>query len=493
MKMKFFTCFIAIFLSFSFAYGQKIEKALGEIKKLDLTGGIYTLKQGDSKIIYNGANDEILNMIYDSIKQTLNIQTSSNVELYLNDIENINIKEVAKLSIVDTFFTNYLKIKVDEASKADIVVNCDTLELIASEASYIKASGRCKYLKINADEASYVNAAKLEAQCANVLASEASGASVIASDSLNITAKEASYITYFGKPNHLKFTKEEFSFITNKDSKDIDDTINIANKILQSLPNFDSLLNNLSEIEFKIDIPDTDTYDEDTINEDKKHYYRDNDDKDTRTDKKNKFKGHWAALDFLFTNYADKSLSYTLPANYDYFDLNFTKSTGVQLNFFQQSIPFNKSRTFGMVTGLGLQCVNYTFSQKPIITDSKLGLITINDSTKTVAKSKITVDYLQLPVLFEYQAKSKPYFHISVGAIGGVMVGSHAKIKYSTPDKNEKERSINSLYPFKYGLVCRFGIKHLSFTLQYNFSPVFKENRGPEVLPLEFGITLLSF
>jgi len=29
------------------------------------------------------------------------------------------------------------------------------------------------------------------------------------------------------------------------------------------------LLNNLSEIEFKIDIPDTDTYDEDTINEDK--------------------------------------------------------------------------------------------------------------------------------------------------------------------------------------------------------------------------------
>jgi len=213
MKTKFFTCFIAILLSFSFAYGQKIEKELGEIKKLDLTGGIYTLKQGDSKIIYNGANDEILNMIYYSIKQTLNIQTSSNVELYLNDIENINIKEVAKLSIVDTFFTNYLKIKVDEASKADIVVNCDTLELIASEASYIKASGRCKYLKINADEASYVNAAKLEAQCANVLASEASGASVIASDSLNITAKEASYITYFGKPNHLKFTKEEFSFI----------------------------------------------------------------------------------------------------------------------------------------------------------------------------------------------------------------------------------------------------------------------------------------
>ncbi|MDN5356806.1 MAG: hypothetical protein PWQ43_1750, partial [Rikenellaceae bacterium] len=60
-------------------------------------------------------------------------------------------------------------------------------------------------------------------------------------------------------------------------------------------------------------------------------------------------------------------------------------------------------------------------------------------------------------------------------------------------DKNEKERSINSLYPFKYGLVCRFGIKNLSFTFQYNFSPVFKENKGPEVLPLEFGITLLSF
>lgn len=493
MKTKFFTCIIAFLVSFSFANGQKIEKELGEIKKLDLTGGIYTLKQGDSKIIYHSANDKILNMLYDSIKQTLNIQTSSNVELYLSDVENINIKEVAKLSIVDTLFTNYLKIKVNEASKADIVVNCDTLELIASEASYIKASGRCNYLKIKADEASYVNAAKLKAQSADVLASEASGASVMASDSLNITAKEASYITYFGKPNHLKFTKEEFSFITNKDVNDVDDSLNLADKILQGLPNFDSLISNLSEVKFKIDISDSDE-----VTESKNYYKKYNDDKkneDKRktSSKSRKFRGHWAALDFIFTNYADKSLSYTLPANYDYLDLNFSKSTGVQLNFFQQSIPFNKSRTFGMVTGLGWQCVNYAFSQKPIITDSKLGLITIIDSTKTVGKSKVTANYLQLPILFEYQSKNKPYFHINVGAVGGVLVGSHAKIKYSNPDKKEKENSINSLNPFKYGLVCRFGIKNLAFTFQYNFSPVFRENRGPEVLPLEFGITLLSF
>lgn len=493
MKTKFFTSIIAILISFSFANGQKIEKELGEIKKLNLNSGSYTLKRGDGKIIYYNANDGKLAMLYDSINKYLNIQTGRNVEIYLPAIDTINISEIAKLSVVDTIFTNNLNISVNEASMCDLIVNCDTLELFASEASYIRASGQCNYLKVKANEASYINAAKLVAKNADVFANEASGVSVNALDTLNITAQEVSYISYFGKPTNLNFTKDEISFITNKDNKDMDDTINIANKILQSLPDFDSLLNNLSEIKFKIDIPDTDTYDKDIINEDKNYDKRDNDKKDAKSDKKNKFKGHWAALDFLFTNYADKSLSYTLPANYDYFDLNFSKSTGVQLNFFQQSIPFNKSRTFGMVTGLGLQCVNYTFSQKPIITDSKLGLITINDSTKTVAKSKITADYLQLPVLFEYQAKSKPYFHISVGAIGGVMIGSHAKIKYSTPDKNEKERSINSLYPFKYGLVCRFGIKNLSFTLQYNFSPVFKENKGPEVLPLEFGITLLSF
>ncbi|HOK21173.1 MAG TPA: DUF2807 domain-containing protein [Bacteroidales bacterium] len=493
MKTKFFTCIIAILISFSFANGQKIEKELGEIKKLNLNSGSYTLKRGDGKIIYYNANDGKLAMLYDSINKYLNMQTGSNVEIYLPAIDTINISEIAKLSVVDTIFTNNLNISVNEASMCDLIVNCDTLELFASEASYIRASGQCNYLKVKANEASYINAAKLVAKNADVFANEASGVSVNALDTLNITAQEVSYISYFGKPTNLNFTKDEFSFITNKDSININDTINIANKILQSLPDFDSLLNNLSEIKFKIDIPDTDTYDKDIINEDKNYDKRDNDKKDAKSDKKNKFKGHWAALDFLFTNYADKSLSYTLPANYDYFDLNFSKSTGVQLNFFQQSIPFNKSRTFGMVTGLGLQCVNYTFSQKPIITDSKQGLIAIIDSTKTVAKSKITADYLQLPVLFEYQAKSKPYFHISVGAIGGVMIGSHAKIKYSTPDKNEKERSINSLYPFKYGLVCRFGIKNLSFTLQYNFSPVFKENKGPEVLPLEFGITLLSF
>lgn len=493
MKTKFFTCIIAILISFSFANGQKIEKKLGEIKKLNLNGGSYTLKRGDGKIIYYNANYGKLAILYDSINKYLNMQTGSNVEIYLSAIETINISEAAKLSVVDTIFTNNLNISLNEASMCDLIVNCDTLELFASEASHIQASGQCNYLKVKANEASYINAAKLVAKNADVFAYEASSVSVNALETLNITAQEVSYISYFGKPTNLNFTKDEFSFITNKDSINIDDTINIASKILKSLPNFDSLLNNLSEIKFKIDISDTDTYDKDTFNKDKNYDKRDNDKRDTKSYKKNKFKGHWAALDFLFTNYADKSLSYTLPANYDYLDLNFSKSTGVQLNFFQQSIPFNKSRTFGMVTGLGLQCVNYTFSQKPIITDSKLGLIVINDSTKTVAKSKITANYLQLPILFEYQAKSKPYFHISVGAIGGVMIGSHAKIKYSTPDKNEKERSINSLYPFKYGLVCRFGIKNLSFTLQYNFSPVFKENKGPEVLPLEFGITLLSF
>ena len=55
-----------------------------------------------------------------------------------------------------------------------------------------------------------------------------------------------------------------------KDSININDTINIANKILQSLPDFDSLLNNLS-VKFKINITDTDTYDKDTFNKDKKY------------------------------------------------------------------------------------------------------------------------------------------------------------------------------------------------------------------------------
>mgnify|MGYP000886953503 FL=1 len=63
MKTKFFTCFIAILLSFSFAYGQKIEKELGEIKKLNLNSGSYTLKRGDSKIIYYNTNDKILAML----------------------------------------------------------------------------------------------------------------------------------------------------------------------------------------------------------------------------------------------------------------------------------------------------------------------------------------------------------------------------------------------------------------------------------------------
>ena len=86
----------------------------------------------------------------------------------------------------------------------------------------------------------------------------------------------------------------------------------------------------------------------------------------------------------MFTNYADPSLSYSLPPNYDFLDIYFPKSSGVQFNFFQQSIPFNKNGTLGMVTGLGIQWVNYRFGQKPIITDTKNGISFLIDTAKNV-------------------------------------------------------------------------------------------------------------
>ncbi|HOB77165.1 MAG TPA: DUF2807 domain-containing protein [Bacteroidales bacterium] len=476
MKTKVLTLVTVLILIITSVNAQKVEKNLGEIEKLNLTGGLYILKQGQGKLIYEANADNNIAILYDSINKILDIETVNKMEIYLPNIKELNLTLASRLTCNDTFQTNYLKITANEASMCEINVLCDTLELVAEEASYINVKGECNYLNIKASEVSYINATDINAKTVYVEANEVSKVKVKATDTLEIISNNASFVTYYGTPKYVNI--EDDSFIKNKYIKQYD-----------TLDKFDKKIS--FEFPFSDFIFDDENNEEDS---DTKNQIQDKSDKKTKqSNKKVEFSGHWASLDFLFTNYADPSLSYSLPPNYDFLDIYFPKSSGVQFNFFQQSIPFNKNGTLGMVTGLGIQWVNYRFGQKPIITDTKNGISFLIDTAKNVKKSKLTASYLQLPLLFEYQAKTKPYFHISVGAIGGVLIGSHTKIVYSSPDKVEKENGINSLYPFKYGVVCRFGIKHLSFTVQYNFSPLFKENKGPEVMPLEFGVTLISF
>ena len=234
MKTKVLTLVTVLILIITSVNAQKVEKNLGEIEKLNLTGGLYILKQGQGKLIYEANADNNIAILYDSINKILDIETVNKMEIYLPNIKELNLTLASRLTCNDTFQTNYLKITANEASMCEINVLCDTLELVAEEASYINVKGECNYLNIKASEVSYINATDINAKTVYVEANEVSKVKVKATDTLEIISNNASFVTYYGTPKYVNI--EDDSFIKNKYIKQYDTLDKFDKKISFEFP-----------------------------------------------------------------------------------------------------------------------------------------------------------------------------------------------------------------------------------------------------------------
>ncbi len=100
-------------------------------------------------------------------------------------------------------------------------------------------------------------------------------------------------------------------------------------------------------------------------------------------------------------------------------------------------------------------------------------------------------------MILEYQSnnrKKTDSFHVGIGGFFGVRIGSHSKVVINTKGKDKiKSRGSYHLNPIKYGVMARVGWGRLNLFFNYSLSTMFKKNRGPEVYPIEMGITLLGW
>jgi hypothetical protein len=183
------------------------------------------------------------------------------------------------------------------------------------------------------------------------------------------------------------------------------------------------------------------------------------------------------------------------PAGASYLDLNYGRSTGVNLNFFEQNINLARQH-LGLVTGLGLTWNNYRFANdNTILTHNGVfdGYLD-TDPTKNYEKSKLTVAYLKVPLMLEFQTNSKMKtnsFHIAGGVVGDLRLWSHSKIKYNGSKSKDKDDFY--LNPFKLDAIAKIGWGYINLFGTYSFTSLIRTNKGPEVYPFEVGITLLGF
>jgi Outer membrane protein beta-barrel domain len=205
-----------------------------------------------------------------------------------------------------------------------------------------------------------------------------------------------------------------------------------------------------------------------------------------------RFRGHWAGFEWGINNFLDNANTLSRETDAWFMDLNTGRSWAININFAQYSLGFGTSHV-GLLTGLGLEFSNYFFDNDNTI--HELNDFIIADSLDgNVSKSKLTTTFLRVPLILEVQfpntIRAKRVF-LSAGIVAGLKLGSHTKVVYKddggkNKDKNRDDFNIN---PFRYGLTARLGFGNVSLFGDYYFTPLFVDEKGPELHPFSVGLS----
>jgi hypothetical protein len=212
-------------------------------------------------------------------------------------------------------------------------------------------------------------------------------------------------------------------------------------------------------------------------------------------------RSHWMGVDLGFNYMAYGSgLSSDMPAQYSYLELNSGKSVNVNLNLFAHDFKLYK-RYIMFTTGIGLTLNNYRFDGDSTLRNTNplsAGLDTNNlGQPISYSKNKLAVNYFTLPLLLQFNTHelNKKSFHFATGVLLNYKYNSHLKLKYSEDGDTEKEKRHKeyNIQPFRADLTFRAGYKNWTLYASYGLTELFRENRGPVVHPVQFGISFLGW
>jgi len=200
-----------------------------------------------------------------------------------------------------------------------------------------------------------------------------------------------------------------------------------------------------------------------------------------------KFKGHWQGLDLGFNGYTNAD--YSMYDVDDFMSVKQEKSYEVGLNALELNIGLYKSY-IGLVTGMGLAFNDYKFENRYTIYRDVDRTEPIFIEYNDLEKTKLSVQYLNVPLLVEFQIPVNQHeerIYFNAGILGAVKIGSHTKVKHGdSKDKDHDGFNINS---FKYDATARIGYKGFGLYAKYSLTPLFEDGKGPELTPFTIGVS----
>lgn len=183
------------------------------------------------------------------------------------------------------------------------------------------------------------------------------------------------------------------------------------------------------------------------------------------------------------------------------FDIGFWGSRTFNI-YYLYDIRIGQSK-FSVHPGVGFGFERYKLSNDYTLETGDEGsvLVPASDQYNDVKKSMVVANYVDVPIEVRFNTNPNDpgrSFHVALGGRFGYLYDSFTKIKYREDGETKKikDKQNFSLNDFRYGAFFKVGAGNFALFTYYNFSPVFKDDRGPEQTEmnnLTIGISLSSF
>ncbi|HBZ66468.1 MAG TPA: hypothetical protein DEO70_06495 [Bacteroidales bacterium] len=444
-------------------------------------------------------------ILYISTLGSLRNPSKMNVYITVPTLNNVNAGGAATLKMVEgqTISGESLSITAHGAANIRLFVDLKEIEADISGAADVDLEGNTGTLQTEVSGAATLKAYNLVAENTDAEVSGAADARLNGSGEVSVETSGAGSVKFKNNPQSLV-------------RKGRSETTGSRSQLVMVDDDEDTVSVNLGA--FRVGVNESRGTTEVQVG---KHSLIVDDDGNVKWRRNNRYRhfdGHWGGFDLSFNGYVNSDMNMNFSKADSYLDLDIPKSIGVHLNIYEQNIQLNPSGTIGLVTGLGIEWHNYRFEGNVRLDPDSSVLKGYFYKGVTLDKSKLTVSYLTLPVLFEYQNQADrklSQFHVSAGVLLGVRIGSHSKLIYNQTDtpyelidpatgntvivnKSPLEETYKQfesfhLNPFKADAMVRIGWGYINLFGTYGITTLFRSEKGPELYPFSVGIKLIGW
>jgi len=164
--------------------------------------------------------------------------------------------------------------------------------------------------------------------------------------------------------------------------------------------------------------------------------------------------------------------------------------------YYMRRRPFGGKLSLNYGIGLGLEKIDFG-SDSTLNTGDPTEVVALE--LESVSKNRLATTYLDVPIEFRFHPKGTEDgegFFIGVGAIGGLRMSSHTKLKFDEDGqtKIQKNKARFNLNNWRYGYQVRLGFRGIHLFWKSFLSDTFKgEVGGVNPLQTTVGINITGF